>query len=266
MTVFSLLNYNGAVLIEPPKKILHTNYTCGKTFNLDHILEMFKQEKVCGIVFVTGKMYAIYKISKTGTYLDYKKLEHYDAALPNNTSRSGYSQNRYARINRELHSNYITKLSEQVIKYFMQNNNTEYTINKLLIAGQDKKDDLANNELVKQYFNNKIISINMSDVNDESIHTTIQNTISLFDEEDDERADEILNEITEMMNLGADNLVFGTDDVMEAIANNELKKVILNDTLTNTFEEINFGKCELITISSYKMNIFGINIIGIKWY
>ena len=60
----AFLNSSGAILIEPLKKITYTNYTCGKSFNLEPNLEMFKDENIFGIVFVTGKMYAIYKIIK----------------------------------------------------------------------------------------------------------------------------------------------------------------------------------------------------------
>ena len=227
---------------------------------------MFKDENIFGIVFVTGKMYAIYKIIKTGEHLEYKKLDYYDVELPNKHNKGGSSAARFGRVVQEHHHNYITKLSEKVINCFMENNNTECSINKLIIAGQDKKNDLANNELIKQYFNNKTILIEMNNVNDESIHTTIQDTKPLFDVEEDERAEEVLNEIRDLMNLGADNLVFGIDDVIEAVNNNELKKIVFDNTLANIFDEIELGKCELISISEYKMIAFGINIIGIKWY
>ena len=69
-----------------------------------------------------------------------------------------------------------------------------------------------------------------------------------------------------MINLGGYNLVFGIDDVTESINNNELKKVVFDNTLTNIFEDIDIGKCVLMSILSYKMLAFGINIIGIRWY
>jgi len=43
--MFSVLNSDGAILFEPPKKISKSFYVCDKRFHLDTILEMYKEEQ-----------------------------------------------------------------------------------------------------------------------------------------------------------------------------------------------------------------------------
>ncbi|ARF11430.1 eukaryotic peptide chain release factor subunit 1 [Klosneuvirus KNV1] len=265
--MFSVLNSDGAILFEPPKKISKSFYVCDKRFHLDSILEMYKEEHVNGIVFVTGDFYAGYKIIKTGNHLVYKKLfGQTDVHLPNRHNKGGQSSLRFAKIVKEMHQNYISKLSEQVIEHFMKNK-TEYLINKLIIAGcGEKKYLLSNNSLIQQYFNDRLILINIANTNDEIIHQTIQSTINIFNQDKDNYYDKILDNIQDLMITNSDKLVFGFDDVIESINIFELEKIIIDESLKDMFNELELCKTELILIPSYKINKSGLNIIGIKWY
>lgn len=268
--VFSPLNSGRTIILHPPKRINQSFYICDKKFYLEPILEMFKNENSNGVVFISGKMYAIYLVTKSGLHLESKKLVSDDNIdLPNHHKKGGQSQNRYQRITKELNTNYITKLSELVIRSFMSNNNTEYIIDKLIIAGpSSKKNLLAENSLVKQYFGNKTIIIDTPNINEEVIHNTIQNTIYIFHEDKEKYYDEVLNSINDLMVNNCDKLIFGLNDVVESINNKELEQVIIDETLEDFIKNNikNLEKCIVIPIPSYRMNKIGLNVIGIRWY
>ena len=265
--VFSPLNCNGAVLLQPSKKINKTFYMCDKMFHLDQILEMYKDEHTNGIVFVSGKMYAFYKIIKSGNHLDIKKLMANDVDLPKGHNKGGQSSVRFSRLHDEAHNNYITKLSELVIKCFMSNNNTEYLIDKLIIAGPSKKKHkLAENELIHQFFKNKIELITTSNLNEDTIYQVINSSTSIFDSEQNKQELKIIEEIQDIITLNPDKLVFGIEEIGESYSNFELEKIIISeqDLKLLTLQENNVT--QIIKISDDKLDKLGFNMIGIKWY
>jgi len=264
--VFSVLNYNGAILLQAPKKINKTFYLCDKIFHLDQILEMFKEEHCNGIVFVSGKMYAFYKVTKSGEHLGIKKVISDNVDLPKGHNKGGQSACRFARLREAAHDNYINKLSELVIKYFMSNNNTEYLIDKLIIAGPSKKKmQLADNVLVQQYLKNKIELITTSNLNDDTIYNIINNTTSIFDSEKDKYETKIIEEIQNLLTLNPDKLLFGQEEIMEAYNGFELEKIIICEQDSETLN-LDIKSTQIIRISSNKLNEIGFNMVGVKWY
>ena len=239
---------------------------CDKYFHLDPILEMYKEETCFGIIFVTGKNYSIYKIIKSGDHYEHKKIVSDTVNLPKKHRMGGQSAQRFCRIRSEKEEAYIKKLGEIVIKSFMKNNNTEYIIKKLIIAGpSEKKNMLAQDTLVQQYFKNKLITMNTPDLNDEVIHNTIYTkTKEIFEQHDSTFGDSVLENIKELMNMGNECLVYGLIEVQEGIKNQELKQIITDENTAKILGDL--GKCELIIIKTHKLETFGIWPIGIKYY
>lgn len=264
--MFSVLNASGAVLLEPPKKITKTFYTCDKQFHLDPILEMFKTETCFGIIFVTGKMYSFHKIIKSGDHMESKKIVADTVDLPNKHRKGGQSSVRFARLHDEREDAYIKKLGELVVKTFMSNNNTNHLIEKLIIAGPgDKKKLLAQDELVNKYFGNNIIIRNTSDVTDQIIFEMINQTRDIFNSKGNNDEDEILNYINNLMMNDVDKLVFGIDEVNECLINNELQQIVTDNETIQLINK-NTNNCEIVIIPIEKLKKIGLDIIGIKYY
>ena len=147
------LNYSQGILIEPPKKINKSDYICSKRFYLDSILEMYKMEKVNGIVAISGNEVQIYMVSITGSHMEFKLKYSKEVFLHNTTRKGGQSANRIHRLGLEKKDNYITHVSEKMVLYFMKNNNTKRAVESILIVGPGElKKEVAGCQLVKQYF------------------------------------------------------------------------------------------------------------------
>jgi len=268
--MFSAINSSGSVLFEPPRKIGQTIYKCDKKFHLDPILEMYCNPKYYGVVFVTGKMYSFYLITKTGNHIENKKILSNQVDLPNKHKKGGQSSVRFARLHDERTEAYIKKLGELVVKSFLCDNNTKYVIEKLVIAGpSSKKNLLAKNELVKQYFNDKHQLLKTGDLNDSVVHETLDDIRNLIDISDDTKSDNIIEKVNDMLMIADDKLVFGVDEISHCLKYNELREIIVSDKETNIIKDIEAicnDKCIVHIIAHEKLCRLGINIIGIKWY
>ena len=148
----------------------------------------------------------------------------------------------------------------------MEDNNTKYLVNNIIIAGPGQKKHFLNeNNLIQQYFKNKIRIITTNELIEEEIFKTINNCKEFFDFDINNYSNKILNEIKDLMIKADDKLVFGIREITEGLNTNTLQKVIIDEELENIIQEP-INKCEIIKIPTNKMKELGINIIGIKWY
>lgn len=244
---------------------------CDKYFHLDPILEMFEDGISYGIVFISGDAFYIYKITKSGNYYETKKLFGDDVAIAKKHKKGGYSAGRFSRLRLESIHNYITKVSEKVISSYLYDNNTKLLIEKLIISGPaEKKMLLSQNELIQQYFNNKmsnkLILLDTPEINDQTIYETIDIVKQLFDETINNKNDDILNDIKKLMEMADEKLIFGILEIEECAKYGELKQIIISEELINKINISDNTKCEIIIIPRCKIEKIGLDIVGIKWY
>ena len=246
-------------------KIIKTFYTCDKLFHLEPILEMFKTPISYGVVFITGDAFYIYKITKTGNHCESKELYNDDVDLAKKHNKGGQSSVRFARLRLESIHNYITKVSEKIISLYLSNNNTKYLIEKLIIVGPaNKKVLLSQNELIQQYFKNKLVLINTSEINQQTIYEIINNAHDLFDSDSNNKNNDILAKIKNLMDIGDDKLVFGLDEIKNCLINNEIQQIIITNELENEITVNKDSKCEIII--TQKLKNLGLDAVGVKWY
>ena len=157
---------------------------------------MYKKENCLGIVFITGKEYIIYKIIKTGKHYEYKKVLAKEVNPIKRHKKGGSSSNRYARNTDGLEQAYIKAVGNAVAKSFMERNNTECSIEKLIIAGPGNiKNLLLQDQLIKKYFQNNIVTMNMDNVNDKTIFEVMDEAKTVFSENREEYEDTVLDNI-----------------------------------------------------------------------
>ena len=255
---FSILNHGGAVLFEPPFKISRSSYMCDKVFHLDHILDMYNDKQMYGLVYITGKTYAFYKISKTGSSINHELVVHGDVSLPNKHNKGGQSAPRFQRLHEEREDAYIKKLGELAINTFMSDNHTKYVVEKLVIAGPgDKKKLLYENELITQYFHNKLAIVTVEDMSDK----TITSLKYLFESDIATFYDKLVKEVQEMMQVDYDRLLFSFDEIVES----QVKRVICEDTPAyhELFHSID---AEIVYVPSDYMKQLGLSLVGVRFY
>ena len=227
---------------------------------------MYKKENTIGIVFITGKEFIIYKIMKTGNHYDNKKIFSKEVCALKRHKKGGSSAARYGRDIDAKEGAYIKLVGNQVVKSFMENNNTTCSIEKLIIAGpSEKKNMLSDDMLIQQYFKDKMILMTMDNVNDQSIFEIIEKSKIVFKENKNEYEDKILEKINELMMQASDKLVYGSKEVLKLLETQDLEQIITDEESSKLFD-ITESKCELIIISAHKLKTIGINVFGLRYY
>ena len=264
-------------------------------FHLDSILEMYKEEQQYGVVFITGSSYGLYLVKKSGDHLNYKKLDGDEVTLQRRHNKGGQSSVRFSRLRDESEANFVNKVAELIIKYFIINvetkgcnpeeetliilrrkqnaeeRNTFNTVNSidmLIIAGSgSKKTLLSQNCLIEKYFKNKTFLKNTPNLNDGVIDQIIKETVSELDNLKNEHIySDVVNDIKNMMSdeTQIDKLCFGLKEIKKNLENNMLNEIIISNTFG--FEYENNNRVKVTRLPDYKLNELGVDIIGVKYY
>ena len=108
--------------------------------------------------------------------------------------------------------------------------------------------------------------LNTSELTEQIIHETLQDCHKYFDEESDNKYNNIINKLQQLISTADDRLLFGFEEIVQAIQENTIKEIYISDELANQFDHLELNKCELIIIPDQYFSKIGINIIGITWY
>ena len=241
-------------------------------FHLDSILEMYKEEQQYGVVFITGSSYGLYLVKKSGDHLNYRKLDGDEVTLQRRHNKGGQSSVRFSRLRDESEANFVNKVAELIIKYFInveQNIlNSVNSIDMLIIAGSgSKKTLLSQNCLIEKYFKNKTFLKNTPNLNDGVIDQIIKETVSELDNLKNEHIySDVVNDIKNMMSdeTQIDKLCFGLKEIKKNLENNMLNEIIISNTFG--FEYENNNRVKVTRLPDYKLNELGVDIIGVKYY
>lgn len=231
---------------------------------------MYKDKSSYGLIFITGKLYSFYIVDINGEHMSYRKLTGNEVQLPNKHNKGGQSAQRFGRLYEERKMAYIKKVSQLIANIYMTNNNTEYLIDKLYVAGSgNKKILLSESETVKKYFSNKIHIINTGNINQSTITDTINYCNELFKDNNINKESTIVDKIKNMMVTDIDKLVFGIEEINYSLQNNELESIITTEDVKQYLDLKlleNNCKCKLKILSENMIKEIGIDIIGIKFY
>lgn len=253
--------YNNAVLIEPPKKIIKSNYVCSNKFNLDSILEMYKEDRIFGIILANGSGYVMSLVKKAGNHVEFKILSKSSVTLQKRQKKGGSSSARIGRLRDEKETSYIRSLVERMREVYEDGG----LIEGLILGGNAEiKKKIRKENIYQQWFEKLTLKmVTVENVNESSILEIYENNIDIFSENQ-----EIIGRIKNMIDRADDKLAIGLDEVTENLKDGMLESAILYkevpENIINGIKDLakNVG-CEVIEIDVSVMNI---DVMGIKWY
>lgn len=250
---------DGAIIINPPKKIAIQKYICSKKFELDHLMQMYEEQHNHGYVLVEGEECYIYLLEKSGSHYQFKLLDKTQTKQQKKQKKGGQSAPRIGRIRVEMRNNYINKVREMMVNAYTKDNKTKLIIEKLVIGGPSiTKNELIDNHLFTQYFGKIPLKIiDTKEINDTTIHEMYEMSQEFLANEKERELYQEIELIQDYMQNNPDRLYFGKE-VEENI--DMIEKVVMLDTLNY---EIN-KTC--IRMPQHIINKIGIDIIGIRYY
>lgn len=257
--------YSGsALLLVPPKRIERAYYYCDTKFNIDCILDMYSENlKRIGVCLLSGKEYRFYTINITLVGYETILLKTSYERQMKGHNKGGSSSARFGRIKQNDHHRYVKEVADEIIKYYMKDNNTIYLVDELVIAGPtDLKKEIIETDIINRYFKDRVLKTVNTDVIDD---TTITKIIESTPEIAKSNSVKYEKELNEILRIQPDLLVFTKEQIKTEIEIGSLKKVFIKTDMMKEFDEYRNDKCKFIPISTDFLNIYG-GIIGIKWY
>lgn len=161
-----LLLYSGTVLtadnkekkltldIEPFKAVSRSLYLCDNKFHTEELHRMLESDDKFGFIIMDGSGTTFATVCG-----DVKeKLGSFTVELPKKHGRGGQSKNRFARIRMERRHNYVRKVAENAVSYFITNDRPN--VRGLVLAGSaDFKEVLYQSDLFDPRLKEVVISI-----------------------------------------------------------------------------------------------------------
>lgn len=125
---------------EPFKPINTSLYLCDSQFHTESLKDLLIDDDRFAFIIVDGHEYLYATIQGSDKNILYRNT----VDLPKKHNKGGQSSARFGRIRMEKRHNYITKVNEEAVKYFIENNTVN--VKGFIIAGSaELKHDLIKN-------------------------------------------------------------------------------------------------------------------------
>ncbi|KAG5475665.1 hypothetical protein GH5_04645 [Leishmania sp. Ghana 2012 LV757] len=161
-----LLLYSGTVMtsdnkekkltldIEPFKPVSRSLYLCDNKFHTEELRRMLESDDKFGFIIMDGSGCTFATVCG-----DVKeKLGSFTVELPKKHGRGGQSKNRFARIRMERRHNYVRKVAESAVSYFITNDRPN--VRGLVLAGSaDFKEVLFQSDLFDPRLKEVVVKI-----------------------------------------------------------------------------------------------------------
>lgn len=215
-----------------------------------------------GVCILSGKEYRLYKVETNGRFTDIKLLTCDTERLLKQHKSGGQSAQRFCRIRKNYYDKYVDEVSETIISTFMKNNNTEYIVDKFIIAGPTLlKSEIIKDDNIKKYILPKIMKIMTTEsITDKTINEIVA-TINMSDI----LCEDIDDKLKELITIDYDKLVFGEKEIFND--ENDISKIYVTLKMFEKNRElINELLCkdkslEIIKTKSKELDKYG-GIIG----
>ncbi|KAI8084824.1 eukaryotic peptide chain release factor subunit 1 [Halteromyces radiatus] len=139
---------------EPHKPINRSLYLCDNRFHVECLTELLENDSIFGFIIMDGNGTLFGTVSGNTRTIVHK----IQVDLPKKHGRGGQSALRFSRLREEKRHNYVRKIAELAVQFFITNDKVNVT--GLVIAGSaDFKTELAQSDLFDPRLHNKLIKL-----------------------------------------------------------------------------------------------------------
>ena len=250
--------------ITPFKSINKFIYLCDNKFHTDVLSDILNDDESYGFIILDGNG-ALYG-SVYGN--EQKVLHKFTVSLPKKHRKGGQSALRFARLRMEARNNYVRKVCEFAIHYFIENDIPN--IRGLIIAGNS---DFKSQLTKSQYFDPRLSKIVLSllDISyggQNGFNQAIELSVDIMANVKLVKEKKILDEYFDEIKLDSGKFCFGIKETIEALEQGAVERLLIYEELdlikytlidSNKEKHIKFLKKEdsinLLDKNGYKMDI-----------
>lgn len=243
----------------PPKPIREFRYLCDKKFRTELIEDLYQVYEDYGVLYLAGCEYTFYVLNGKDLYEITRTTRK---KLPRTHKRGGQSQNRIARLRDEAIHNYLVKINELCVDYFIDPETSLPKIKGFIVIGSGNKKVKFQDKLDPR-IRRILLGVFTSDQLDCEI---VLNSVNGFIRQ------KHLNIVKDVLDSG-NKLEYGEKEVIEAIQEGFMESVIITPDMEKRLKKKNINikqMCEDVSCTFYviyenTLASMG-GIIGKKWW
>ncbi|KAG5501522.1 hypothetical protein JKF63_03351 [Porcisia hertigi] len=234
-----LLLYSGTVMtadnkekkltldIEPFKAVSRSLYLCDNKFHTEELRRMLESDDKFGFIVMDGSGSTFATLCG-----DVKeKLGSFTVELPKKHGRGGQSKNRFARIRMERRHNYVRKVAEAAVSYFITNDRPN--VRGLVLAGSaDFKEVLFQSDLFDPRLKEVVVKVvDVAHPGDVGLNQAIDQSSDALSGVKLVQEKKLLKTFFDQIALDTQQYCFGVNDTMRCLEAGAVETLICFEDL-----------------------------------
>jgi peptide chain release factor subunit 1 len=253
---------------EPFKPINTSLYLCDNKFHTEPLNELLESDDKFGFVVMDGSGALFGTLSGNTREVLHRLL----VDLPKKHGRGGQSALRFARLRLEKRHNYLRKVAELCVQFFITNDKVNVT--GIIFAGlADFKNELATSDLLDSRIKERILKIvDVSYGGDNGFNQAIDLSIELLQNVKFIQEKKLISKYFEEIAQDSGKYCYGVEDTLYALdmgavetlivwENLEIDRYILRNTATNEEKIIHLNKEQAKNHSHFIENGVDLDIV-----
>jgi peptide subunit release factor 1 (eRF1) len=241
-------------------------YSCGKTFLVDHVIDLFKETDACAkhaLAVIHGESVCIWLLRDGKLQQKLDKGIH--TRLPNSHKKGGQSQSRF----RNTHDNAVRAFVGSVANYVLENAHA-YPDGVLVAGSSEKKYEVVGK--IREHREGFVLGC-VSCTHRESAQDIVQKNQDLFSDRNEES--KTISRWMEKLSLGCPTLVYGVKHIHHHASNGMLSEMLVHEDVLDQHRGITCAgeTCGMKTVvisrkteaANRLLRDFG-GVLGKSWY
>ncbi|KAJ3368739.1 eukaryotic peptide chain release factor subunit 1 [Allomyces macrogynus ATCC 38327] len=212
---------------EPFKAINTFLYHCDNKFHTEPLAELLESDAKFGFIVMDGNG----SLFGTLTGNTREVLHRIQVDLPKKHGRGGQSALRFARLREEKRHNYVRKVAELAVQFFITND--KVNVSGLVLAGSaDFKSELAQSDMFDQRLQAKIVSIvDVSYGGDNGFNQAIELSAEMLSNVKFIQEKKLISKYFDEISLDSGKYCFGVEDTLKGLDLGAVETLIVWENL-----------------------------------
>eukprot|EP00002_Diphylleia_rotans_P007842 TRINITY_DN1751_c0_g1_i1.p1 TRINITY_DN1751_c0_g1~~TRINITY_DN1751_c0_g1_i1.p1 ORF type:complete len:441 (-),score=128.88 TRINITY_DN1751_c0_g1_i1:452-1774(-) len=212
---------------EPFKPINTSLYLCDNKFHTEPLNELLESDDKFGFIVMDGNG-ALFGTLSGNTREVLHKLS---VELPKKHGRGGQSALRFARLRLEKRHNYVRKVAELAVQFFITTDKINVT--GLILAGSaDFKTELGGSDMFDQRLQSKILKVvDVSYGGENGFNQAIELSAEVLANVKFMQEKKLISAYFDEINMDTGKYVFGVEDTLRALENGSVQTLITWENL-----------------------------------
>ncbi|KAJ1510906.1 Polypeptide release factor (eRF1) in translation termination, partial [Coelomomyces lativittatus] len=233
---------------EPFKPLSSFLYYCDNKFHTEPLAELLESDAKFGFIVMDGNGC----LFGTLTGNTREVLHRFQVDLPKKHGRGGQSALRFARLREEKRHNYVRKVAELSVQYFV--NNDKVNVTGLILAGSaDFKTELSQSDMFDPRLKDKVMKlVDISYGGDNGFNQAIELSAEVLANVKYIHEKKLINKYFDEIHLDSGKYCFGVEDTLKGLELGAVETLIIWENLDIVRYELRNPSTDTILVKFLK--------------